>query len=272
VSRVRPSSPDLTGVPMAALLRLDGRGAVVTGGARGLGRAIAERLAEAGAGVLIADADGDAAAIAAEEIARASSARVEAAAVDVRDDAALRAVAGRAAEAFGGLAIWVNNAGVFTPAHPVTATAEEFERITSVNVTGVHLGCQAATEQMAGAGGGVIVNVASTAGYRGAGAYSASKWAVRGMTSGLAARLGPQGIRVVAVAPGFVPGTPGADAVMNGGGSGMARRIGDLVDGLPLGRAGEPDDVARAVVFLASDAAAYITGVTLPVDGGELTR
>jgi NAD(P)-dependent dehydrogenase (short-subunit alcohol dehydrogenase family) len=271
LGRLRASAPDVSGMPMAELLRLDGRGAVVTGGARGLGLAIAERLAEAGAGVLVADTDGTAAALAAAAIANAHAVPTDHVAVDVRDADALHAAAGHAAAAFGRLDVWVNNAGIFTPAHPVTASAEEFERIMSVNVTGMHLGCQAAAARMADSGGGVIVNMASTAGYRGAGAYSASKWAVRGMTSGLAARLGPQGIRVVAVAPSFVPGTPGAGAVLNGGGERMARRVEDLVTGLPLGRASLPDDIARAVLFLASDAACYITGVTLAVDGGELT-
>jgi NAD(P)-dependent dehydrogenase (short-subunit alcohol dehydrogenase family) len=260
---------DVSGVPMARLLRLDGRGAVVTGGARGLGLAIAERLAEAGAGVLVVDADAAAADAAAEALAESHAVPVDHLAVDVRDGEALHAAARQAVAKLGRLDVWVNNAGIFTPAHPVSASAEDFERIMSVNVTGVHLGCQAAAAAMA-ASGGVIVNMASTAGYRGAGAYSASKWAVRGITQGLAARLGPQGIRVVAVAPGFVPATPGADAVLEGGGGRMARHIGELVDGLPLGRPGVPDDIARAVVFLASDAACHITGVTLPVDGGEL--
>jgi NAD(P)-dependent dehydrogenase (short-subunit alcohol dehydrogenase family) len=119
---------------------------------------------------------------------------------------------------------------------------------------------------MAKHGKGVIVNVASTGAYRGAGAYAASKWAVRGMTKGLAARVGPLGIRVVAVAPTAVE-TPGIEAVRRGG---AGHAVDALLRKLPLGRAGTADDVARVVIFLASDAASFVTGVTVPVDGGEL--
>ncbi len=260
----RVLAADVSGRPLAELLRLDGRGAVVTGGARGLGLAIAQRLAEAGAAVLVADIDADAAAAAAAELPGDALAL----ALDVRDPDAMAAAAAHAAEAFGSLDVWVNNAGIFPPAHPLRASKEEFERILEINVTGTQLGCQAAALQMAGRG--VIVNIASTAAYRGAGAYSASKWAVRGLTSGLAAQLGPDGIRVVGVAPSLVA-TPGIAAVRDGGGQRIEDHFDAHVNRLPLGREGQPDDIARVVVFLASDAAAYVTGVTLPVDGGELT-
>jgi 3-oxoacyl-[acyl-carrier protein] reductase len=115
---------------------------------------------------------------------------------------------------------------------------------------------------------GAIMNVVSAAAFRGAGAYSASKWAVRGMTQGLAARLGPEGIRVVAVAPTVVD-TPGLAAV-TASSTKIAALNDALIDRLPLRRAATPDDIARAVLFLASDAAAFITSVVLPVDGGDL--
>jgi len=252
-------------VAHAQLLRLEGRCAVVTGAARGLGRGIAERLAEAGAAVVLGDLDGVAAADAAAEIGErwlVPAVGVEADVVELPDVERLGAAA---IELTGRLDVWVNNAGIFPRAHPVHADRETFERIMSVNAFGTHLGCQVASKLMEA---GVIVNVASTAAFRGAGAYSASKWAVRGMTQGLAARLGPEGIRVVAVAPTAVR-TPGlAEVTAN---SRMAVIHDELVERLPLGRAVTSDDIARAVLFLASDAAAMITGVTLPVDGGELT-
>jgi NAD(P)-dependent dehydrogenase (short-subunit alcohol dehydrogenase family) len=249
----------------AELLRLDGRCAVVTGAARGLGRAIADRLAEAGASVVLGDLDGPAASAAAEEIASAWDVPSVGVEVDVTDATAVEALGAAAVELAGHLDVWVNNAGIFPPAHPVTADSETVERILSVNVIGTHLGCQVATGLMGDAG--VIVNVASTAAFRGAGAYSASKWAVRGMTQGLAARLGPQGIRVVGVAPTAVE-TPGLAEVRANGH--MQRLHEALIERLPLRRAADADDIARAVLFLSSDAAAMITGVVLPVDGGEL--
>jgi NAD(P)-dependent dehydrogenase (short-subunit alcohol dehydrogenase family) len=249
----------------ADLLRLDGRCAVVTGAARGLGRGVADRLAEAGAQVVIGDLDGPAATAAAGEIARGWGVASVGVAVDVTDALAVERLGAAAIELTGRLDVWVNNAGIFPPAHPVRADTETVERILSVNVIGTHLGCQVATDLMGDAG--VIVNVASTAAFRGAGAYSASKWAVRGMTQGLAVRLGPQGIRVVGVAPTAVE-TPGLAEVRANGH--MQRLHEELIERLPLRRAADPDDIARAVLFLASDAAAMITGVVLPVDGGEL--
>lgn len=265
----RVAAPDVSARGMQELLRLGGRGAVVTGAARGLGRAIAERLAAAGAAVTIGDIDAGAA----EEAARALSGAHRVAArgfgVDVRDADSMEALAACGLRTSERIDIWVNNAGIFTTAHPVDATVAEFEAIMRVNTTGTHLGCQVAARHMSAFGGGVIVNVASTAAFQGAGAYSASKWAVRGLTQGLARRLGPRGIRVVAVAPTLV-GTPGTDAVRAAGGAAIEHMYDELTASLPLGRAAVPDDVARVVVFLCSDAAAFVTGTTIPVDGGEL--
>jgi NAD(P)-dependent dehydrogenase (short-subunit alcohol dehydrogenase family) len=255
---------------MASLLRFDGRAAVVTGAARGLGRAIARRLLEAGATVVMADMDSEAVELAAEEEGGRApeGARALSVAVDVRDQEAMHAVGDFAVEEGGGLDVWVNNAGIFSPANPVSASSEEFERIVGINLTGTHLGCQVAADRMVS--GGVIVNIASTAAYRGAGAYSASKWGVRGITAGLAAYLGPRGIRVVAVAPSLVE-TPGIRATRDRGGERMDEVLDGIVSALPLGRAGSADEIARVVLFLASDAASFVTGATLPVDGGELS-
>jgi NAD(P)-dependent dehydrogenase (short-subunit alcohol dehydrogenase family) len=254
-------------VAHAELLRLDGRCAVVTGAARGLGRSIAERLAEAGAGIVLGDLDGDAAAAAASEIAERWSVPAIGLAADVVEVDDVERLGQAARDLRGRLDIWVNNAGIFPIANPVTATREAVERILGVNVVGTHLGCQVAVKNMDG-GTGVIVNIASTAAFHGAGAYVASKWAVRGMTQGLASRLGPDGIRVVAVAPTAMD-TPGVQTVRKS--PKMATMYDELADRLPLRRLPSTDEVANAVLFLASDAAAMITGVVLPVDGGELT-
>ena len=252
---------------LTELWRLDGRGAVVTGAARGIGRAITLRLVEAGASVVLGDMDLEAAQAVVAELGDDVAGSAVAVRADVRVAEDLRSLAEHASRAPGGLRIWVNNAGVFPPAHPIRADRETFDGILDVNVVGTHLGCQAAATAMNG--DGVIVNVSSTAAFRGAGAYSASKWAVRGLTQGLGAHLGPRGIRVVGVAP-TVVNTPGNAEVMRRGGEAMQKRADDLVAAIPLRRAAEPDDVARVVSFLVSDAASYLTGITIPVDGGEL--
>lgn len=257
--------------PVDALLRLDDKVAVVTGAARGIGRAIAERLAEAGARTFVTDIDGDVAQDAAREISDHTGARVSAVALDVCDTADLRAVAQSAVSEYGRLDIWVNNAGIFPPQDPLTVDPAGFHRVIKVNLEAAYAGAEAAAEQMRERGrGGVILNVASTAAYHGPGAYSASKWALRGVTKGLAPLLGPLGIRVVAVAPTLVE-TPGIAHLRDVGGDEMRALLADLAARLPLGRVGTPDDIARAALFLVSDAASFITGVTLPVDGGELS-
>ena len=247
----------------AELLKLDGKVAVVTGAARGIGKAIAERLAEAGAAVIVTDVD--------EELVDAVCRDLHgdhqlAARLDVGDPAGVNAVAERAVHDLGGLDIWVNNAGIYpvTALDPTETGMAEFERVLHVNLTGSYLGIQAAAHHMRP--GGVILNIVSTAAYEGAGAYSASKWALRGLTKGLAPVFGPKGIRVVAIAPTLIE-TPGIDT--------LRESAGELLEGfeekIPLGRVGVPDDVAMVALFLVSDAAGFVTGTTIPVDGGALS-
>ncbi len=255
--------------PADELLRLDGKVAVVTGAAHGIGRAIATRLAEAGAATMVTDLDQKLTLEVAAEIGEQTGSRVIGAKLDVADPAGPEAIAAQAADELGGLDIWVNNAGIF-PAEaldPMTSTAADFERVLAINLTGSYMGLQAAGKRMTN--GGVVLNIASTAAYRGAGPYSASKWALRGMTKGAAAALGPQGIRVVGIAPTLIE-TPGIDALRDTAGEETQRLLKSFEETLPLGRVGVPDDVARVALFLVSDAAAFVTGSIVPVDGGEL--
>jgi NAD(P)-dependent dehydrogenase (short-subunit alcohol dehydrogenase family) len=249
--------------PVAELLGLEGKVAVVTGAARGIGRAISERLAEAGASVVVTDVDVNELK---ELLHQPHAHRYLSMELDVGDPAQVNAVAERAVHDLGGLDIWVNNAGIFPASalDPTETGMAEFERVMHVNLTGTYLGVQACAHHMRD--GGVILNIDSTAGFEGAGAYSASKWAVRGMTKGLAPIFGPRGIRVVAIAPTLIE-TPGIDELRA---SPAGELLEHFVDQIPLGRVGVPDDIARVALFLVSDAAAFITGITVPVDGGAL--
>ncbi len=239
---------DVSALPLSELVSLRGRGAVVTGAAHGLGLAIAHRLADAGAAVLLADSD-PAVAEAREAVASAhDAATVEAAVVDCRDEDSLAAVADRAVAALGGLHVWITTTGA-APARPLAQVDDAaWDELYRDTVRACFLGARLAARRMLEQGErGCIVTVAPPAGERGSAAglaeHVATRQAVEGMTKNLALELGPQGIRVLAVAP-----TLGASG--------------------PGGRAAVPDDVARVVVFCATDAAILMTGSTLQVDGG----
>ena len=260
-------APDLSERPLGDLVSLSGRVAVVTGGARGIGLATARRLAEAGARVVVADLDLRGAEAAAREL---DGRAVE---VDVRDAAALEHLADDAVSALGRLDVWVNNAGVYPTHEALDMEPEDWDRVLDIDLRGVFLGARVAARRMVELdSGGVIVNVASTAAYRVAGRgiahYAAAKHGVLGLTKSLAVELGPNGIRVLAVAP-CVTATPGiedARRAMEAAGFAIERLGGEL----PLGRIAVPDDIARVVLFCASDLAALMTGSTLLVDAGWL--
>ncbi len=242
--------------------------ALVTGAGRGLGRAIALTLARHGHLVVAADLDG----AAAEETATligAEGGQVQALQVDVADVAALQdAVA--AAEAQAPLGTLVNNAGIGFIAPLVEVTAEQFDRLMTINLRATFFGIQAAARLMGPRGAGSVVNLASTSGFTASTVpmvpYDTSKGAVRMLTASAARELAPSGIRVNAVAPGTIDtDLSRALAVDDGALERMAATR------IPLGRLGAPDDVAEAVAWLSSDAASYVTGHTLVVDGGWLT-
>ena len=262
--------PDHSDRPMAELCSLAGRRAVVTGAARGIGAATARRLAEAGADVVVADLDADGADATARAIAAATGRHVLSAALDVTRTETLAAAAELAVRELGGLDIWVNNAGIYPVTGAAIDAADDFiDRMLEVNVRGTYAGAREAARRMTS--GGAIVNIASTAGLRaatGISAYVASKHAVVGLTKNLAIEFAALDIRVNAVAPGVID-TPGVQeqlAPLKAAGLDVGSRMAHTL----LGRAGQPDDVARVIVFLASDAAAWITGAVLPVDAGSL--
>jgi 3alpha(or 20beta)-hydroxysteroid dehydrogenase len=181
--------------------------------------------------------------------------------LDVTDEAQWQAAVEAAEAAFGPVTVLVNNAGILHFQTLDKTTLEDFDRVLRVNVHGVFLGMKAVTPSMIRAGGGSIVNISSTAGLQGLphlGAYVASKWAVRGLTKTAAIDLGTRGIRVNSVHPG------GIDTPMIAGSSGDA----PFYKRLPVPRMGSADEAARAVLFLASDEASYISGAELAVDGG----
>jgi NAD(P)-dependent dehydrogenase (short-subunit alcohol dehydrogenase family) len=259
---------DHSATPLADLVSLAGRVAVVTGAARGIGAGIAARLAEAGAEVVLGDVDGDTAALRAKELETAHGRRMVGARVDVADEASVVALADLALDRLGRLDIWVNNAGIFPHTGPVVeADTAGFTRVMAVNVSGAFVGAREAARRMPA--GGSIVNLASITGFgarAGLTAYSTSKHAVVGLTRNLAKDMAPLGVRVNAVAPGLIV-TPG----LLGGSAGETRSADALASRTPapLGRHGLPDDVARVVLFLVSDLAAFVSGATIVVDAGD---
>jgi NAD(P)-dependent dehydrogenase (short-subunit alcohol dehydrogenase family) len=236
----------------------DGRPAIVTGGASGIGRATALRLARDGAAVAVLDRDGEGARAVAAEIAG------HAFEVDVRDAEAVKRAVDGAVSALGGVAILVNNAGVgdLRPLH--TVDSRLWHRLIDVNLTGTFLAMAAVVPVMLATGGGAIVNNASVSGMsptRNEAAYSAAKAGVIALTKSGALEYGPT-IRVNCVAPGFIR-TP-LTAIWDDHPDAFA----PISEAIPLGRIGDADEVAEVIAFLCSDAAAYVTGHTLVVDGG----
>jgi NAD(P)-dependent dehydrogenase (short-subunit alcohol dehydrogenase family) len=238
---------------------LEGRVALVTGAARGQGRAIAERLATAGALVVAGDRLEDV-----DSLAGTHPGRIHPARLDVTDSAAWQQVVEMAAARIGSIEILVNNAGVLHRRELASETRRGFEELHQVNCVGPFIGMQTVLPHMRAAGRGAIVNTLSTAAitaFSGHAAYASSKWALRGLTKVAALELAPLGIRVNAVLPGPIL-TP---MVLRDDDPGAADRLART----PLGRAGAPADIAELVLFLVSDAAGFITGAEFVADGGQ---
>jgi len=262
--------------PIAQLFDLSGKGAIVTGGAQGIGKAIAFRLAEAGAGVMIADLNQDAAAATAAEI-RSRGGRSGSRLADAQSAVHAEEVVEATAAAFGSVDILVNNAGIFPLVPFLHATEEIWDRVLDTNLKSVFLYSRAAAAaMMRGGKGGKIINLASIDALHPNGMaahYNASKGGVLMLTKALALELAPHKILVNSVSPGGIatPGTQAArDNVTRATGIPPEQIIGGWVQRVPLGRMGEPDDIAKVVLFLAGSAADYITGENILVDGGYL--
>ena len=240
--------------------RLEGKTVLISGGARGQGAAEATLFAEEGANVVLTDVldeDGErtADAIGADYLHH-----------DVTSEAEWAAAVARTVELHGGIDVLINNAGIYAQTTLVGSELDEYRRVIEVNQIGVYLGMREVAPVMIERGGGSIINISSVGGMRGGGggfAYTASKWAVRGMTKSAAVRLGPHGIRVNSIHPGLID-TPMLGDTRMANPDTLEQMLGQI----PLGRIAQPEEVAKLALFLASDDSAYSTGSEFLVDGG----
>ncbi len=242
--------------------RAEGKVALITGSAGGIGAESARRLAQEGAQLLLTDTDAAGAELLAQELGGRASARAH----DVTSEDDWQAVVSWALELHGRIDILLNNAGVFLAAPLADTSLEAFRAVIDVNVVGVFLGMRAVAPVMSERQAGSIINMSSVAGLMGSPylvAYSASKWAVRGMTKVVAKELAGSGVRVNSLHPGQI------DTDMN---TRQREKTPELIDrlirGIPLRRIGTPEEIAQAVVYLACDESVYVTGSELVVDGG----
>ncbi|MHB1682939.1 MAG: SDR family oxidoreductase [Bacilli bacterium] len=249
------------------LLDLTGKKALITGGGRGLGEQMSFALAEAGADVIVCSRRLEACAEVAQNIVSATGRSAHALALDVADPASVGQAVDEALSLFGQIDILINNAGVSWGADVFSMPLEKWNRVLAVNATGSFLMAQALGRGMVERGWGRVINVASIAGLFGidpdimnAVGYHASKGAVIALTRDLAVKWAPHGVTVNAIAPGFFPSRMSQGVLVHGGEK--------ILAGTPMRRFGGEHDLKGLVVYLASEASAYMTGQILPIDGG----
>lgn len=260
--------------PINNLINLGGKAAIVTGGAKGIGYGIAYRLAEAGAAVLIADMDEEAAYKAAKELDDKGwkTASIK---TDVSNEDDVKAMVARCQKEFGSVDILVNDAGIYPPSPISSMTKDDFEKVIHVNLLGAFLTTKYVAEAMKASGkGGRIINVTSIDAIHpsmvGLAAYDASKHGMWGFTKNAALELAEHNIWVNAIAPGGIT-TPGVAAMSQGASAEqMAESTKAFMAKIPMHRMGEPDEIGKVALFLASDMASYMTGSQIVVDGGAL--
>jgi 2-deoxy-D-gluconate 3-dehydrogenase len=260
-------------IGVGELLNLTGKVAIVTGGAKGIGQGIAARLSEAGATVVVADMDEAAATATSQDLANKGH-KSAAFKIDVADEEAVKSLITITKQHFGSLDILVNNAGIYPPSPIAQMTADDFERVMHVNLRSVFLLTKYAAEVMKEQKAGKIINVTSIDALHpsmvGLAHYDASKHGVWGFTKNSALELAADNIQVNAIAPGGIA-TPGV-AAMSAGASAeqMKAQTEAFMAKIPMHRMGEPDEIGKVALFLASDMSSYMTGEQIVVDGGAL--
>ncbi|MFC2028118.1 SDR family NAD(P)-dependent oxidoreductase [Chloroflexota bacterium] len=246
------------------MTRLKEKVAIITGGARGMGSATSRIFAEEGARVIIADVLDEEG----EKLAQELGDSVIFCHHDVTVEKSWQAITSKAETEFGKIDVLVNNAGVLLFKSIADTEKEEFERVLGVNLVGAFLGIKTVGPRMVAAKQGSIVNISSVDGMKGANglaAYCSSKWGIRGLTRVAAMELGHHGVRVNSVHPG------GVNTIMSNPTFAVREDVDKNYTHVPLQRIGEPEEVARATVFLASDDASYLCGAEIAVDGGMMT-